>query len=275
MPGMNRDHTDHTARRFNHALRYLHAHYNSDSLDLHRLAEEAALSPWHWHRLYRSLMGETPYETIKWMRLHRAAWLLRNSDAAVATIARHCGYRGNVQSFNRTFRAAYGLNPQDYRARIHREYPLTIDTQPPIAIAYLPHADDYLFLSNTFNRLKIHLHLRGQYCRTLRAFSIHLPEALRGECGVAFALPPENICAPLLTGTIAGGRYAVLHYHGPYADLDAVCEHLLHRRLPSLGEQAADAPVILEYLDDSHAAPQQQYRVNISVPLQPTPQEPV
>lgn len=92
---------------------------------------------------------------------------------------------------------------------------------------------------------------------------------------VAFALPPENICAPLLTGTIAGGRYAVLHYHGPYADLDAVCEHLLHRRLPSLGEQAADAPVILEYLDDSHAAPQQQYRVNISVPLQPTPQEPV
>ena len=61
----------HYEQRFLRALHYLENHY-TDSIDLQRIADAAGLSPWHWHRLYRDVMGETLHTTVKWMRLHRA-----------------------------------------------------------------------------------------------------------------------------------------------------------------------------------------------------------
>ncbi len=45
--------------------------------DLDRLAELAHFSPYHFHRVYSVAMGEPVAETVRRMRLHRAAWLHR------------------------------------------------------------------------------------------------------------------------------------------------------------------------------------------------------
>ena len=120
------------AQHFSRALQYLQNHY-TDDIDLHRIAEEAGLSAWHWHRLYRDVMGETLYTTVKWMRLHRAAWLIAYTDKPVADIARECGYR-NAQSFARSFRDEYGLSPQQYRARPQPRYPVHIENRAAVAV---------------------------------------------------------------------------------------------------------------------------------------------
>ena len=262
----------HNESRFCRALRYLHSHYDRD-IDLNCLAAEAALSPWHWHRRYRALMGETPYQTLKWQRLHHAAWLLRNSERSLAAIARACGYRGNAQSFTRIFARAYGLSPQDYRAQHDRDhYPVTTARLASVPVAILAHEGHYLRLTDTFHQLRILLSLRGHDCRRLRAFSIHIPPVFEHRgCYIAVTLPPEHIALPLQSGIIVGGDYAVLHYHGTYADLDSAGDWLLHQYLPQLGATAADAPVHIEYFDAHHNDSQQQYRVNICVPLTPRP----
>ena len=258
----------HDEHRFRRALHYLHSHYDRD-IDLNRLAAEAALSPWHWHRRYRALMGETPYQTLKWQRLHHAAWLLRNNNRPIAAIARACGYGGNAQSFTRIFARAYGLSPQAYRDCHRRDhYPVEITTLAPVPVAILKHEGHYLRLTDTFHQLRILLSLRGHSCRESRAFSIHIPPVFaRRGCYIAVTLPPAHIAPPLHSGTIAGGEHAVLHYHGTYADLDHAGDWLLHHYLPQCGETAADAPIHLEYLDAHHDDPQQQYRVDICVPL--------
>jgi AraC family transcriptional regulator len=44
-----------------------------DELPLDKLAEIACFSPYHFHRIYRWIAGETAGETIRRLRLHRAA----------------------------------------------------------------------------------------------------------------------------------------------------------------------------------------------------------
>ena len=97
------------AKRIEKVVMYLSDHLD-DTLDLHRLAEEAHLSPYHFHRVYVAMMGETVAETVRRQRLHRASIKLLVSATPVAKLATEAGY-GSVQAFNRSFREAYGLPP--------------------------------------------------------------------------------------------------------------------------------------------------------------------
>ncbi len=44
-----------------------------EALDLEALAKEAALSPFHFHRIFKGMLGETPLEMHRRLRLERAA----------------------------------------------------------------------------------------------------------------------------------------------------------------------------------------------------------
>jgi hypothetical protein len=60
------------AMRLERVFRWLADHLD-DTLDLARLAEVAAMSPYHFHRTYHAMQGETAAETVRRRRLHRAA----------------------------------------------------------------------------------------------------------------------------------------------------------------------------------------------------------
>lgn len=85
-----------------------------EALDLAELARDAALSPYHFHRVFRGMVGETPLELHRRLALERAAWTLLNSDERVTTIAFGAGYETH-ESFTRAFRDNYGCAPSEYR----------------------------------------------------------------------------------------------------------------------------------------------------------------
>ena len=103
------------AKRIERVVNYLIDHLDGD-VDLHRLAEEAFLSPYHFHRVYHGMTGETVAETVRRLRLHRAAVKLISSDIAINILATEAGY-GSVQAFNRAFREGYGTPPAAYREK--------------------------------------------------------------------------------------------------------------------------------------------------------------
>jgi AraC family transcriptional regulator len=84
------------------------------ALDLRALARGAALSPFHFHRVFRGLLGETPLELHRRLRMERAAWDLRHRDVAVTSIAFAAGYETH-ESFTRAFRARYLRSPSEFR----------------------------------------------------------------------------------------------------------------------------------------------------------------
>jgi AraC family transcriptional regulator len=84
------------------------------ALDLQALARSAALSPFHFHRVFRGMVGETPLELHRRLRLERAAWQLLNDDIPVTTVAFAAGYETH-ESFTRAFRLHYDASPSEFR----------------------------------------------------------------------------------------------------------------------------------------------------------------
>jgi AraC family transcriptional regulator len=85
------------------------------ALDLQALARVAALSPFHFHRVFRGMVGETPLELHRRLRLERAAHALLFEDRPVTEIAFAAGYETH-ESFTRAFRSHYGQRVARYGA---------------------------------------------------------------------------------------------------------------------------------------------------------------
>lgn len=87
-----------------------------EALDLQALARGAALSTFHFHRVFRGLVSETPLELHRRLRLERAAEQLSSAARPVTEIAFDAGYETH-ETFTRAFRSHYGVAPSAFRER--------------------------------------------------------------------------------------------------------------------------------------------------------------
>ena len=78
------------------------------------MANDACVSRFHFQRIFRDVMGETPGELERRLRLERAAHALRTTKGDVMTIALDAGY-ASIEGFSRAFRRAYGQSPRQFR----------------------------------------------------------------------------------------------------------------------------------------------------------------
>jgi AraC family transcriptional regulator len=102
--------------RINRVMDYIETRLDHD-FRLEELAEVAAFSPYHFHRLFSAIVGETLFQFIQRVRVERAAAsLLNKPKAGVTEIALDCGFSGPA-TFSRAFRAAFGMSPTQWRAR--------------------------------------------------------------------------------------------------------------------------------------------------------------
>jgi AraC-like DNA-binding protein len=102
-------------RRITRTVRHIERHAD-EPLTLSRLAQEAAMSPYHFLRTFRDVTGLTPHRFILRARMYRAALRLRQSDDAVSAIAYECGFN-DLATFNRRFARVMGATPTAYRVR--------------------------------------------------------------------------------------------------------------------------------------------------------------
>ncbi len=106
------------AARIAAALRRIEAQAE-ETLSLAALAQEAAMSPFHFLRTFRHVAGMTPHQFVLRTRLHRAAVRLRRSDEAISAIAFDVGFT-DLSTFNRRFRRVMGASPSAYRQGVRR-----------------------------------------------------------------------------------------------------------------------------------------------------------
>jgi AraC-like DNA-binding protein len=85
-------------------------------LSVDELAAEAAVSSFHFLRIFEQVVGVTPGQYMLRTRLHRAAVRLRSSNDAIAAVALDSGF-ADLSTFNRQFRRATGLTPRAYRTQ--------------------------------------------------------------------------------------------------------------------------------------------------------------
>ena len=102
-------------RRITDALRFIDEHHR-EALDLARLADIACMSRYHFLRTFRKVVACTPHQYLLAMRLRRSGERLASSREPVLTIAQEEGF-GDLSTFNRHFRKAYGCSPRAHRGR--------------------------------------------------------------------------------------------------------------------------------------------------------------
>jgi AraC family transcriptional regulator len=83
-------------------------------ITLEQLAEIACFSPFHYHRVFQAMAGESVMNYIRKRRLTSAAEKLFFTEDKVIDIAISVGFQYQ-ESFNRAFKKVYGVSPKQYR----------------------------------------------------------------------------------------------------------------------------------------------------------------
>jgi AraC family transcriptional regulator len=235
------------------------------------------MSPFHFHRVFKGMVGETPLELHRRLRLERAAWTLLNEDVQVTTLAFEAGYETH-ESFTRAFGDHYGLSPSELRARASvdpvgcaRAFDFRLAARSGIhfqpgasAAPALPHigGDDMMNVDivNLGERRVGALRHVGPYNRISEAFArlgaiagapglmIGIyhddPETtpvaeLRSDAAIAIA-DGAPIPAGLVEQRLPAGRYARAVHVGSYDKLGDAWARLMGEWLPRSGERVTD-----------------------------------
>lgn len=99
-----------------------------DDLSLEAIASAAAFSPYHFHRLFVALTGETPQSYVRRRRIAEICSRLADTDQPIVELALDCGFESQA-TFTRAFTRHIGISPGRFRkARLvsaaHRYAPL-------------------------------------------------------------------------------------------------------------------------------------------------------
>jgi AraC family transcriptional regulator len=100
--------------RINKVMDYLDNHLE-ESLDVETLARIANFSPYHFHRIFSAMLGETLFAFIGRLRMEKAARLMCGApDATVTEVALSCGF-SSPAAFSRAFKEYSGLSPSEWK----------------------------------------------------------------------------------------------------------------------------------------------------------------
>lgn len=110
------------------AAAYVDAHLDA-KLDADTLAEQAAMSRHHFHRMFRAYFGTTVQGYVTWRRLQRACELLSAGDKAVLEVALEVGYE-SAQALAKAMRRELDTTPTAVRAGGAPQWQRLFDRRP-------------------------------------------------------------------------------------------------------------------------------------------------
>jgi AraC family transcriptional regulator len=101
-------------QRVNRVIDHVRAHLGEE-LSLAALARVAAFSPFHFHRVFRAITGETLFGFIQRLRIEKAAGALSmHPDLSVLGVALDHGF-SSAATFARAFRVHFGMSATEWR----------------------------------------------------------------------------------------------------------------------------------------------------------------
>ncbi len=270
---------------------------------LEELARVAHFSPYHFHRVFRGMVGESVKAHLRRIRLERAALRLKHGAGSITDVALEAGYETH-EAFTRAFRALMGQSPSEYRARQRAELqaaapsgvhyapdcrvlafqPLTtggepmdvnIETMPPRRVAFVRHIGPYAQCGPAWRTLCGRLGPLGRLGPQTEFWGlchddpeVTSPEHLRYDACVPV---DEGFQADGEVGVqvVEGGEYAVTMHRGAHENLGQTYARLCGEWIPRSGRAVRAAPSIEVYLNDPQQTPPDQLLTRIHMPLEP------
>ena len=290
--------------RINRVMDHIRADLTGD-LRLETLARVASFSPYHFHRVFKAVVGETVNTFIRRVRLQMAAsQLSSNPKKSITRIATDCGF-SSPSSFARDFRRTFGMSASQFRAggqdsiakfrealsqagveflgdsdprndRTQMEFSVEAKTMPEFHVAYIRHVGRYNMIGEAFERLMRWAGPRGllRFPET-SVFGIYYdsPEVtpvsqLRSDACISVPVG-TSVDGEVGTMTIPGGKFAVAHVEIDPTQYGEAWDRLIGDWLPRSGYQPDDRLCYEMYLNDPDEHPEKKHIVDICEPIRP------
>ena len=269
-------------------------------LELDELAQVACFSPYHFHRIFTGMIGESVQVHIRRLRLERAVAHLKTGKDSVLQIALGAGYETH-EAFTRAFKGCFGIAPAAFRSRqnalaavnapshIHWNQPLknfrtyrsglnTLNVQvkqlQPLRVAFMRHVGPYNNVGATWEKLCPILGKEGWLGPDALFLGVCYddPEVTSAEkirydaCLTVDKrfIPHDDIGLQVL----AGGDYAVTTHFGPYETLNKTYARLFGQWLPRSGRKLASRPCFEVYLNSPNDTAPKELLTDICMPLE-------
>ncbi|WP_428311633.1 AraC family transcriptional regulator [Hydrocarboniphaga sp.] len=244
---------------------------------LDEMARAAAPSPFHFHRIYRALLGETVAQTGARLRMSRAVHLLMEPSRPITAVAMSTGF-ATPQAFARAFRGFTGYSPSQARYADPQQFgavldpPLDAQGQPaplavrvvslePFEVRTLRHVGDHAGLFEVYDRLfgwageqDLLDRLRGLFGLPIddpRDVPVFRFDAALAICG---ATPDAE---GIGRSQLGGGRYLVARLQVSWEDgLEPLLDRLYLHALLRSGLAPGERPLHYEYLNHPEHMPE-------------------
>lgn len=252
-----------------------------EQMTLEELAEIACISPFHFHRQFTRVVGRSPTETIRHLRLLRAADSLKYDGVSIIEAAFAAGY-GSTQAFARAYRREFGSSPTAARvaacgteARPGAAVAFSIVKRSPLRI------DAIMYNGERFlgDLLVVDAQTYVQYagngsCEIISVYFDDLFAPADRPIQWAMGIHPEQrqIASRKMevrTLEIDGGYYACVRHRGRLLDLAPHWQRFLHNTLPASGWLLRPGNVLREFASDRAITPLSRRIGYIYVPVEP------
>jgi len=279
--------------RINDVLFYIHQDITRE-LPVKTLADVAAYSEQHFHRLFRQVVGESIHQYIRRTRMEYAANLLMfDSQSSVLQIGHQCGFN-SVSSFSRAFKSTFHMSPAEWRKHDYHGANKPYLADPEIAAGYARVSQQGIPEPNIIEVPQRHAaYVRHQgYNRSIERTWLILKawaEAEGRDFSVQFGLhhsnpalveldkcryvacieieKPLNYRGVVNQLMIPKGLHAVFRLHGIYGELLPQISHILEYWLPSSGFKLSSTPAYVRYLKNHFLETDEKFELDFYLPI--------
>ncbi|EIZ1006905.1 AraC family transcriptional regulator [Vibrio vulnificus] len=279
--------------RINDVLYFIHQDISRE-LSAKALADVAAYSEQHFHRVFKQVVGESIHQYIRRTRMEYAAnQLMFDTRSSVLDIANKCGF-SSVSSFSRAFKATFSMAPGEWRchdlhisdkpylkdpevaAGYHRVAKRTLPAPkitevPERMAAYVRHVGYNRSIKNAWLILKAWANSEGRSFEV--QFGLHhsnpawveLDKCRYVACiAIDKSLKYRGVVNQMV---IPGGLHAVFRLHGVYGELLPQISMVLEKWLPASGFKLRSTPAYVHYHSNHFVNESEAFELDFYLPI--------
>ena len=272
-------------KAINRAVDFINEHLN-EPVNLYDLAGVANISGFHFHRIFKALMSESPGEYIQRLRLEKAMFKLKTTRQTVLEIAEQTGYQSS-HALSKAFKKRFGISPSVYRTEsshwsVPVETPAFIRVEPEIR-EIKPKQVLTVRVVNPFVNANAFVHAWKKLIRFARVngipdneheyitlsrdlSTITRPDHYRSYVCVT-ANPDIKPKGEFGKQTIDGGLYAVFTYKGEYKNLERIYCFIYRNWIPNSEYELRDIAFFEKFLNSPDAVKQDDLLTEVYIPV--------
>lgn len=273
-------------RRIDSVIEYIGENLDGE-IDVEYLANLAAFSPFHFHRIIRARLGEPIGAFIVRQRVQKAAHSLIFETLPISDIAYRVGYDA-PSSFTKAFVKHFGVSPTEFRkTKSYRV--LTTDAEKieikitngkiveveDKTVIYISAKGDYqsVDFSAIYEKLWREMHNQQLFSKKSEALAVYgddpnVTQESKLRTDVCLSIyKPAKPNGDVSVRTIKGGKYAVFTYTGSYFGICHAYNKIYGELLANMGVEPRSNYNIDKYLNNPNATPTEELQTEIYIPI--------